>query len=152
MQRSDFWLQDSLFSCATHFFPRGFIYFFAWRLSSWSLLMPGSPGFQDYSAGQSGCRVSHSDSPPKRAWMEVQKQWGDGFSLIILAILGVHLLQESDSFQPVVCVTISDPQCVRLLLSRACCSGFQCFIFAFLFQHVLCLRFFPCLPIWVSSL
>ena len=60
--------------------------------------MPGSPGFQDHSAGQSGSRISHSDSPPKRAWVEVQKQRGDGFSLFVLAILGVHLLQESSSY------------------------------------------------------
>ena len=30
--------------------------------------------------------------------MEVQRQWGDGFSLIVLAILGVHSLQESYSY------------------------------------------------------
>ena len=88
--------------------------------------MPGSPGFQDHSAGQSGCRVSHSDSPPKRVRVEVQRQWGDGFSLFVLAILSIHLLQEPTLiFQPVVSVTISEPQCVCLLLSRSCCSGFQ---------------------------
>lgn len=60
--------------------------------------MPGRPGLQDHNVGQSGCRVPHPYSPSRDGPGVGSEAVVRSSSVSLLAILGIHLLQDSDFY------------------------------------------------------